>query len=92
MCLWRLLLCMGALFSSIFVCAEEVDEEYRCEVGLQVGGGYYVGDMHEHIFMEPLEVVGGQFRYKFDQRWALQIKAQRQRITFRNESKGYDLL
>ena len=87
MCLWRLLLCMGALFSSIFVCAEEVDEEYRCEVGLQVGGGYYVGDMHKHIFMEPLEVVGGQFRYKFDQRWALQIKAQRQRITFRNETR-----
>ena len=40
-----------------------------------------------HIFMEPLEVVGGQFRYKFDQRWALQIKAQRQRITFRNETR-----
>lgn len=35
--------------------------------------------------MHPLETFGGQFRYKFDQRWALQVKAQRQRIAFREQ-------
>ena len=87
LCLWRFLACIGLLFGSVSMLAEEVGEEYRCEIGLQLGGGYYVGDMHKHVFMEPLEVLGGQFRYKFDQRWALQVKAQRQRITFRNESR-----
>ena len=55
LCLWRVLFCVGALFSATFTFAEEVDEEYRCELGLQVGGGYYVGDVHKHIFMEPLD-------------------------------------
>ena len=58
---------------------------YHCELGLQAGMGYYVGDATRHIFMNPLEAFGGQFRYKFDQRWALQVKAQRQRITFRED-------
>ena len=35
--------------------------------------------------MHPLETFGGQFRYKFDQRWTLQVKAQRQRIAFREQ-------
>ena len=56
---------------------------YRCELGLQAGGSYYVGDATRHIFTNPLETFGGQFRYKFDKRWAMQVKAQRQRITFR---------
>ena len=64
-------------------------KEYRCEVGLQLGGGYYVGDANERIFMTPLEVYGGQFRYKFDQRWALQLKAQRQRLSFEYLSTTY---
>ena len=64
-------------------------KEYRCEVGLQLGGGYYVGDVNEHIFMTPLEVYGGQFRYKFDQRWAVQAKMQRQRLSFEYKSTTY---
>lgn len=58
---------------------------YRCELGLQAGCGYYVGDATEHIFTRPLEVYGAQFRYKFDRRWALQAKAQRQRITYQDK-------
>lgn len=56
--------------------------EYTCEVGVQVGCGYYVGDAEKMIFMNPREVLGAQFRYNFDSRWAMQIKAQRQRIAF----------
>ena len=56
--------------------------EYTCEVGAQVGCGYYVGDATKMIFMEPREVFGAHFRYNFNSRWAMQIKAQRQRIAF----------
>ena len=56
--------------------------EYACEVGLQMGLGYYVGDATKVIFMNPREAYGAQFRYKFDLRWAIQVKAQRQRIAF----------
>ena len=56
--------------------------EYACEDGLQMGLGYYVGDATKVIFMNPREAYGAQFRYKFDLRWAIQVKAQRQRIAF----------
>ena len=53
-----------------------------CEVGVQFGCGYYVGDATKMIFTDPRDVYGGQFRFNFNQRWAMQIKAQRQRIAF----------
>lgn len=54
---------------------------YLCEIGLQGGCGYYVGDAAPHIFMNPREAYGVQFRYKFTKRWALQAKVSGQRIT-----------
>lgn len=68
---------------SLPVCVWADSRMYHCEAGLQAGLGYYVGDLTHHIFQNPLDVYGGQFRYKFDKRWALQVKAQRQRISFR---------
>ncbi len=56
--------------------------EYQCEMGLQGGLGYYVGDVTDHVFSNIREAYGAQFRYKFDMRWALQIKGQGQRIAF----------
>lgn len=61
---------------------------YRMDIGLQAGGGYYVGDATEHIFNNPLDVYGAHLRYKFDQRWSLQAKTMRQRITCRNEKNA----
>lgn len=58
------------------------EKEYSCEVGAQLGMGYYVGDATKMIFKDPRDVFGLQFRYKFDQRWAMQIKGQRQRIAY----------
>lgn len=55
---------------------------YHCEFGLMGGAGYYVGDATPHIFMNVQEAYGAQFRYKFDKRFALQVKAQRQRVTY----------
>lgn len=59
-------------------------EPYLCELGVQGGCGYYVGDATPHIFMNPREAYGIHFRYKFTKRWALQAKVSGQRIT------GYD--
>lgn len=86
-CIVRL---VGILWMLMFPLVTYADAKgYRCEVGVQLGGGYYVGDVNKHIFMTPLEVYGGQFRYKFDQRWALQVKAQRQRLSFEYKSTTY---
>ena len=54
---------------------------YLCEIGLQAGAGYYVGDAAPHIFMHPREAYGIHFRYKFTKRWAIQAKFSGQRIT-----------
>lgn len=53
---------------------------YLCEIGLQAGCGYYVGDAAPHIFMHPREAYGVHFRYKFTKRWAVQAKLSGQRI------------
>lgn len=47
---------------------------YLCEIGVQAGCGYYVGDATTHIFQNVREAYGAHFRYKFDQRWAIQVK------------------
>lgn len=57
------------------------DRPYLCELGLQAGCGYYVGDATTHIFNNPREAYGAHFRYKFTNRWALQVKGLTQRIT-----------
>ena len=52
----------------------QTERMYRCELGLQGGCGYYVGDATEYVFQDVRETYGLHFRYKFDQRWALQLK------------------
>lgn len=54
---------------------------YHCEIGVQAGTGYYAGDATRHIFNNPREAYGAHFRYKFDRRWALQVKGLAHRIT-----------
>lgn len=53
---------------------------YHCELGLQGGCGYYVGDASKIIFNNAREAYGLYFRYRFDQRWALKVNAGGQRI------------
>ncbi len=55
-------------------------QPYLCEIGLQGGCGYYVGDATPHIFMNVREAYGVHFRYKFTKRWAIQAKFSGQRI------------
>lgn len=73
-----------ALFLCMGLSAYAQGRPYLCEIGLQGGCGYYVGDAAQHIFMHPREAYGVHFRYKFTKRWAIQAKVSGQRIT------GYD--
>ena len=75
---------MVALFLCMGLSAYAQGQPYLCEIGLQGGCGYYVGDAAQHIFMHPREAYGVHFRYKFTKRWAVQAKVSGQRIT------GYD--
>ena len=59
-------------------------QPFLCELGIQGGAGYYVGEAAPHIFMNPREAYGLHFRYKFTSRWAIQVKVSGQRIS------GYD--
>lgn len=78
--LYIVVLVLGSL---LFVPKTQAQEQqpFLCELGLQGGCGYYVGDAAPHIFMYPREAYGVHFRYKFTKRWALQVKASGQRIT-----------
>lgn len=58
------------------------DGPFLVELGLQGGLNYYIGDANNIPFARPREIYGAQFRYKFDRRWALQIKGQASRIAF----------
>ncbi len=79
----NIVLIMLAL-SAVYLCAEE--RAYKCDMGLQGGMSYYVGDATPHIFMHIQPAYGLQFRYKFDPRWSLQAKVQGQHIRFREPS------
>ncbi len=62
-------------------------KEYSLDAGLQAGVGYYLGDANKIPFVEAREVFGAQIRYKFNQRWAVQCKVQRQTLSFLYASK-----
>ncbi len=64
------------------------ERDYLLELGVQGGIGYYVGDGTQHIFNNICEAYGAQFRYKIDERWALQLKGQGQRIAFSMPETG----
>ncbi len=72
-----LFLCMG---SRAFAQSAGLQQEYLCEIGLQAGLSYYVGDGAKHIFMNPREAYGVLFRYKLNKRWSLQAKLSGQQI------------
>lgn len=73
-----MLLIPALLAVSLAVSAQS--RKYRVELGLQGGCGYYVGDATTHIFNNVREVYGAHMRYKFDYRWALQVKGLYQTI------------
>ena len=81
----RLILVAAMLLLSVSAVRPE-QLPYLCDFGLQGGIGYYIGDAQKHLFMYPREVYGVQFRYKFNNRWSIQVKGQYQKIDFKVDS------
>ena len=75
------------LLSSASVLAES--KFYRLELGAQAGGAYYMGELAPYAFMSMSETYGLQTRCKITERWALQVKGQRQRV-INNVKSGND--
>ena len=59
---------------------------YLLEFGVQGGTSYYVGDLHEHIFMCPRYAAGAHVSYKFNRRWILTAKSEFSDIAFKTAS------
>lgn len=49
---------------------------YLVEWGVMGGTSYYVGDLHEYIFMRPQYAAGMQVSYHFNRRWSITAKSQ----------------
>ena len=85
-------LIVGVVLMMLLSFTNAVAEElpYLCDFGLQGGVGYYIGDVpkHKHLFVNPREVYGLQFRYKFNNRWAVQVKGQFQRLAIDTTAVG----
>lgn len=69
---------MGLLLLPMALLADE--QPYLCEIGLQGGCGYYVGEAAPHIFQDVNYAAGLHFRYKFDKRWSIKVNGMYQVI------------
>jgi len=78
-----LLVMFAVLCTALSARAEQLP--YMMDFGVQAGVGYYIGDAEPHPFACPRYAYGAQLRYKFDQRWAIQLKGQYQQIALRND-------
>lgn len=63
---------MGLLLLPMALLAD--NRPYLCEIGLQGGCGYYVGEAAPHVFQNVQYAAGGHFRYKFTNRWSLRLE------------------
>ena len=70
--------------------AQAEERMLHCELGVDAGCGYYVGDANKHIFQNVREVYGANFRYMFDYRWSLRVKGMAQRIAgYNSDGTGF---
>ncbi len=65
---------LAVLLTPFFSFAHADERMFRCEFGVEGGCGYYVGDAAPYMFQNVREMYGANFRYRFDQRWSLQVK------------------
>ena len=68
---------ISVIFCAVLLCVgvSAQDEHFLLEFGALGGGSYYIGDATPHVFMNVRPAYGGYFRYKFDRRWNLTVKA-----------------
>jgi len=74
------ILFLVVLLSAFFSYARADERMYRCEFGIEGGMGYYMGDAANLPFKNIREMYGANFRYRFDQRWSLQVQGIAHRI------------
>lgn len=73
--------CLAVLLAAFFLSARADDgRRAQCEFGIEGGCGYYLGDATDMPFKNVREMYGANFRYRFDQRWAIQAKGYTHRI------------
>ncbi|MBQ0153526.1 MAG: outer membrane beta-barrel protein [Bacteroidales bacterium] len=68
---------IGLLLVALVACFSHAyaDERmFHCELGIEGGMGYYIGDAESLPFKNIREMYGANFRYKFTPRWSLQVK------------------
>lgn len=80
-----------ALFAFSFAPARADERILRCELGIEGGCGYYMGDAAEVPFKNVREMYGATFRYHFDQRWSLTAQGVAHRITGKYKPIGTDI-
>ena len=83
------ILALAAL--TMAACRLHAEEKFfRCELGIDGGCGYYVGDATPHIFQNVREAYGTGFRYMFNRRWSLRLKGMTQRIAgYKPDGTGF---
>lgn len=59
---------------------------YMLDLGIYGGTTYYVGELHEHIFMNPRYCGGLSLSYKYDYRWSFTAKSEFDVIAFDSKS------
>ena len=62
---------------------------FHLDGAVMAGLGYYVGDATSGIFQDVQMAAGAQLRYKFDQRWSLQVKGLWQPIAYSVDNQYY---
>jgi len=72
--------CLAMLLAASVLYARADERRHLCEFGIEGGCGYYMGDAANLPFKNVREMYGANFRYRFDQRWALQAKGITHRI------------
>jgi len=72
--------CLVVLLAASFLSARADNRRHLCEFGIEGGCGYYIGDATSLPFQHVREAYGVNFRYRFDQRWALMVKGLAHRI------------
>ena len=82
-----------ALFCSLFLpLFAQNDREFRAEIGLLGGVGYYIGDTNRTLFRNTTPAYGALFRYRFDKRFAARTEFLRSSVRGGADGFNFDNL
>lgn len=71
----RLVILSVLIITSVFASAQILDRDiYKAEIGLNIGGSYYLGDANSQLFNNTQLAYGGFFRYVLNTRIAFRAE------------------